>query len=547
MRGFFGGLILGLVVAAAGAAALSLSRPLPERPEVGAEPTRAAGTVPAAGGASGLGSGAGRDGDLVEAAPAAPGATSAGRDNLASLEGANTEPADKPQVGGASAGLDGSSVAPERAGVSVDAENPVSTVATPGDAPAAPMGDSDVSVSTGQPQQPVLPDVSDTGSGFGASGATPEAAPDMPSRASDPQPTAGDGEAVTRPVGDMAPDPSTETAAAPAPAEAPVVASASGDGTGAPMVSDIDSAPAQPGAGRPGAAMDPGVAPAADTSVSEAPADDPSRIAALPQAGTDAGASGPQVGEKVVPLTERDDPASDPADTVAVAAPSGPPPVEIYAEPFENPEGKPVMAIVLIDDSTSIGVEALQEFPYALTFAVDPSAPDAAEKMARHRAAGFEVVALADLPATATPQDAEVSLAVWMNDLPEIVALLEGTGSGVQGNRQLSDQVTAIAGGRGLGLILQDKGLNTAQKLAARAGVPSAVVFRDFDGAGQMPAVMRRFLDQAAFRARQEGAVIMLGRVRPDTISALLLWGLQDRAGSVALAPVSAVLTRQPE
>jgi polysaccharide deacetylase 2 family uncharacterized protein YibQ len=57
--------------------------------------------------------------------------------------------------------------------------------------------------------------------------------------------------------------------------------------------------------------------------------------------------------------------------------------------------------------------------------------------------------------------------------------------------------------------------------------------------------VIRRFLDQAAFRAGQDGGVIMLGRLRADTISALLLWGLQDRAGKVALAPISAVLSRE--
>ncbi len=34
----------------------------------------------------------------------------------------------------------------------------------------------------------------------------------------------------------------------------------------------------------------------------------------------------------------------------------------------------------------------------------------------------------------------------------------------------------------------------------------------------------------------------MLGRVRPDTVSSLLIWGLQDRASRVALVPVSAVL-----
>jgi polysaccharide deacetylase 2 family uncharacterized protein YibQ len=95
-------------------------------------------------------------------------------------------------------------------------------------------------------------------------------------------------------------------------------------------------------------------------------------------------------------------------------------------------------------------------------------------------------------------------------------------------------------------LVTQDNGLNTVPKLAARDGVPTAVVFRDFDGADQTPTVMRRFLDQAAFRAGQVGGVVMLGRVRPDTISALLVWGLQDRASRVTLAPVSAVLSTTP-
>ena len=91
------------------------------------------------------------------------------------------------------------------------------------------------------------------------------------------------------------------------------------------------------------------------------------------------------------------------------------------------------------------------------------------------------------------------------------------------------------------------KGLNTGQALALREGVPSATVFRDFDGEGQDPRVMRRFLDQAAFKARQEGPVVMLGRLRADTVSALLLWGLQDRASSVELVPVSAILRESVE
>lgn len=263
----------------------------------------------------------------------------------------------------------------------------------------------------------------------------------------------------------------------------------------------------------------------------------PARIADLPQAGTEDAPTSTPLGTPVTPLTDR----------ASAAAPEGPTPLALYSAPFDTTDGRPLMSIILIDDAQSIGAEALADFPYPLTFAIDPTEADAATKMQKYRDAGFEVVLLADLPVAATPQDAEVSLSVWRAEVPEAVAILEGPRSGIQGNRPLSDQVTEIARTAGLGLITESNGLNTVQKLAAREGVPSAVVFRDFDGAGQTPTVMRRFLDQAAFRASQEGAVIMLGRVRPDTVSALLLWGLQDRAQRVALAPVSAVLTHKPE
>ncbi len=72
--------------------------------------------------------------------------------------------------------------------------------------------------------------------------------------------------------------------------------------------------------------------------------------------------------------------------------------------------------------------------------------------------------------------------------------------------------------------------------------MPSATLFRDLDGDGQDQGLIRLTLDQAAFRARQEGAVVMLGRLRADTISALLLWGLQDRGNTIELVPISSVL-----
>lgn len=225
-------------------------------------------------------------------------------------------------------------------------------------------------------------------------------------------------------------------------------------------------------------------------------------------------------------------------------------PVDRFAVPHGNLNGKPVMAIVLMDDGVdlsrdTIGLPALRSFPYPISFAVDSGLPDAKERMAAYRAEGFEVLATVNLPQGAKAGDAEVSLAVALDAVPEAIGVLEGVGEGVQTSRDAAQQVTEILAASGHGFVTQNKGLNTVQKLAAKAGVPSAVVFRDFDSSDQTPVVIRRFLDQAAFRAGRDGSVIMLGRLREDTISALLLWGLQDRAEQVALVPVSAALTTQ--
>lgn len=230
---------------------------------------------------------------------------------------------------------------------------------------------------------------------------------------------------------------------------------------------------------------------------------------------------------------------------VQQALPSGA--ITRYGQPFANPDDKPLMGILLIDqgsdlDGGEVGIAALRSFPYPISFAVDVDLPDAAERMTIYRNEGFEVLAMVDLPDSAQASDAETTLAVALTRLPEVIGVLEGQGNGLQPDRALADQVTAILAEGGHGLVTQDKGLNTMPKLAIKEGVPAAAIFRDFDSKDQTPTVIRRFLDQAAFKAGIEGSVIMLGRMRPETISALLVWGLQDRASQVALAPISAVL-----
>lgn len=231
--------------------------------------------------------------------------------------------------------------------------------------------------------------------------------------------------------------------------------------------------------------------------------------------------------------------------TISSVTTEGTSPLVANAEPFTNPDNRPLLAIVLIDTGEfNINADALASFPYPITFAIDPLREGALEKVQSFRAGGFEVLAVADLPTNGDVNLPSLALKPTLDSVPGLVGVLEGTDSGLQGNMELAEEVLRAVSGSGYGLILRPKGLNAAQQIADGRNLPVETVFRDFDANGQEATVIRRFLDQAAFKARQEGEIVMVGRLRPATISALLLWGLQDRASSVALAPISAVLQR---
>ncbi|WP_147105818.1 divergent polysaccharide deacteylase family protein [Tateyamaria sp. syn59] len=494
-RGFLSGILWGGVVSVAGAAALSIASDSPTGPDAvvlaprGADaPQTGTGETPQTAGDADLV----RDGDVPQVGSPEP-------DDVTAAEAAGADTPTVPQTGDAE-GLGTPADAGEGASVAIDTDAPVQPVVQ-GNAPSAPTNETELSIST-DPAQPPAPDV-----------------PQAPGAFSDEASVVPDG---------------TDTPGAEAPAPAAPGA------TPAPQAPDVADAPVE-------------VAPV------PAPEQTQDRASALPSALDPVVETGrPSIGRPATSLIDREPTADDTPDAAPAeptdVAPSGPP-MEIFAAPFENPEAKPLMSIVLIDNGAdltggTVGLAALQSFPYPLTFAVNASLPDASARAAEYRGKGFEVAVLLDMPLGATASDAEVTLAAAIDAVPEAVAVMEGTGTGLQESRDVSDQVAAAVRASGHGLVLQSKGLNTAQKLAAREGVPAGLIFRDFDSAGQTPTVIRRFLDQAAFRAGQEGAVIMVGRVQPDTISALLLWGLQDRAERVALSPVSAALktlAEQPE
>lgn len=214
------------------------------------------------------------------------------------------------------------------------------------------------------------------------------------------------------------------------------------------------------------------------------------------------------------------------------------------AAPFEPVAGRPLFSVILIDaGDQGLDRETLMTFSFPVTFAVDPTRPDAAEAVAAYRKAGYEVVALASgLPRGAVPADLEVALAAQEPILDRAVALMDVPAGGFQDDRAMTAQMAAFAGASGHGIVTFDRGLNTATRIADKAGVPQATVYRLLDGDRPNATTIRRMLERAVFKARQDGHVVVVGHSYSDTVTALYSWALEAAADQVSLAPLSTVL-----
>ena len=235
-------------------------------------------------------------------------------------------------------------------------------------------------------------------------------------------------------------------------------------------------------------------------------------------------------------------------DTEATEAPpvtaGDAPPVQRFARTFENPDAKPLFGILLRDTGAAdLDRAALAQISFPVTFVVDPMQPGAAEAAEIYRRGGQEVLMLASgIPEGATPGDLEQSFQALTAVLPEAVGVMDLPTGGFQANRPLASQVVPILVEQGRGLVTFDAGLNAADQEARRAALPSAMIFRVLDAEGEDTPLIRRYLDRAAFKAAQEGRVVVLGDTRPETVAALLEWAVEGRAAAVALAPITAVM-----
>jgi polysaccharide deacetylase 2 family uncharacterized protein YibQ len=290
-------------------------------------------------------------------------------------------------------------------------------------------------------------------------------------------------------------DDTPSTGAAPAPATPPEIDSADGFGNGS--VPDGDS----------------GMGTVQDDS--PVASDPPSRMPEVPEADRAAQSAAPHEDRFEAPALRRN------------------------AAPFTNRGDKPLMAIVLIEAAGStVSFETLESFPYPLTIALDPGRRGATEAAARYRDVGLEVVLTMDLPRGGAPDDISAALQASLDRVPQAVAVLDGgTGAGP------AAAAAPVLARTGHGLVTRSSSPEPARRLLALAGVPVIALHRDLDGQGQPAEAIETALDQAA--ADPQRGVIVLGRMRADTVRALSRWSGQGGARRVTLAPVSAVLSAQ--
>ncbi|MEX5726741.1 polysaccharide deacetylase 2 family uncharacterized protein YibQ [Rhodovulum iodosum] len=551
-RGFLNGIIWGTGAVVAGLIAVTLALPPAAPPGGGESMVRDTQPAPVETAEAEAGRAAP---DTPPAASDTPAATPVAPETQTTPAAREPErTADVPEPETATPDADAVAPEPETAAPEPETAAPEAEPDTPAAAPASPEA---ASVPDAAPPDADVPGTTvETAIDLPAGSEFNRPPPDMPAQAPAAEPgpgTGGDAPGMARPVDDAAQPPRPDTA----PASTPLAAA---DSPGALTAPDLPgAAPAGPEGEEPvlptPGALGPG-APSADTApvvvdrtggpapAPAAAAEDTAEQAA--DAEQAAEATGVRI-NRLPSITATPEPESapeeaDPAAAAEAMAEAGA--LARFATPVEAPGARPLFSIVMIDaGAEGLDRASLTTFAFPVTFAVDPTRPDAAEAMAAYRAAGYEVVALATgLPKDAEPKDVEVAMTRHLSVLSETVAVMDPAEAGLQSNRAAMRQLVSLLNDTGHGLITYDRGLNSAQQLASRAGVPATTVYRSLDAEREASPKIRRYLDRAVFQAAQDGAVVMVGHSYAETVAALYSWAQEDKAREVALVPISAIL-----
>lgn len=255
-----------------------------------------------------------------------------------------------------------------------------------------------------------------------------------------------------------------------------------------------------------------------------------------------------------------------PQDTAAAATGSAGalPRWRQYGQDFDDTDTRPRIAVILtgMGLSSAATEAAINQLPAAVTLSFTPYSPRLDQWMSLARSGGHEV--MLDLPMEPTsypdddpgPQALLTALSPAQN-LERLNWTLERASgyvgvATVMGSRFTTSEealTPVLEALKEQGLIFLDNRSSqdsVAGNLAAKIGVPHAVNDRTLDTGQASPAAIDARLVQVEGLARAAGFAVAMGRPYPVTIARVREWvkGLADRG--FVLAPISAVVDRQP-
>ncbi len=257
---------------------------------------------------------------------------------------------------------------------------------------------------------------------------------------------------------------------------------------------------------------------------------------------------------------------------VAVARPPPPalPPRDVaaptwvrFARPFDPEEKRPRIAIVIVDlgKSQAATNAAIQNLGGGITLAFTPYADGLAQWVALARAAGHEVLLSlpmepTDFPNTDPGPQTLLTALTGRQNLERLTWTLERAQGYVGVINAQGSRFTASADAmrpvidrlfqRGLLMVDARTATNSvAVRIADDVGLPRAYADRLIDQEASRPAIDRALADLERL-ARQNGAALGIAQTYPVTFERLINWLAQIEARGFVIAPVSAVVNRQP-
>jgi polysaccharide deacetylase 2 family uncharacterized protein YibQ len=236
----------------------------------------------------------------------------------------------------------------------------------------------------------------------------------------------------------------------------------------------------------------------------------------------------------------------------------------VYARPFDDSDKRPRIAIIITDlgPSAAATTAAIQNLPGAVTLAFKPYGSRVPELVEEARAAGHETLMAAPseppefprndpgpytLLAALSPAENLDRLEYVLSRVPGYVGVVTTTSGRFFANEEALQPVLTLLRRRGL-LYVDGRGTpkSVAQQMAAAVGLPRAYGNRFLDAEASRGAIDNRLAELERI-ARESGAAIGIGHPYPVTIERIAQWVETLDGKGLALAPVTAVVDRQPQ